>query len=245
MARDPVQDISSSAEGASAIASTARHSADAGRAVYTRGLRALRVADGSVFVLSTGASLRKDGSGVDVTALTTAVAPMGIAAAPYWSPVGDNCFSHMRGSAEFFACYDMFKMIGETQPGDYWRLDFAGTMFANGTKLKSGWMAVDQDAGPLQSWTAFSPPNDGDQNCGTIGVGITVLGVGASHTYTRCEVWDITKSTGTTMGYFKNAWNWGTKLPLLDADRSLALMIGTKGATGSPTYGLSWDFTLY
>lgn len=168
------------------------------------------------------------------------------AAAPYWAPAGDDCFVQFRGPAHFDTCYKYFKMANDgSSTIDYWQVRLYGTMFAEGKKLKWGWLAVDQDAGPAQSFVDWDPTSDTDLGCQTTSLGVSVLGVGASYGYTQCEEWNISKSAGAAMGYFKNYWDWGIKMPLLDRDRGVALIIGTKGSPGSPTFGLSWDFATF
>jgi hypothetical protein len=243
-----------------ASAAAARFSA-AGHPTKAADLVVTRYADGSMTVGKRGTSfrdLRAAGDGWQVSVAPDALASESdpattstatIAAAPYWAPSGDGCFASLfRGTAHFDTCYGIFKMANDgSSTYDYWRVDFNGTMFAEGRKLKWGWIAVDRDAGPAQSFTTngWSPVQDITHTCQAIGVGVTVLGVGASHTYTQCESWNISKSSGSTLGYFKNEWSWGNSLPLVDRDRAVALMIGTRGTPGSPTFGLSWDFAIY
>jgi hypothetical protein len=253
-------DISATAEGRSLIGSTATRFSAGGHPTSAGELSAIRLADGDVLVVRRDVSVidrSKTGDGVSVkissptgrggTSTTKSGLSAQATASASWSLVGDNCFGSLfRSTAHFDACYRMYKMASDGVAGkEYWRLDFYGTMFAEGKKLRWGWLAADQDAGPAQSWTDWSPDADTSGNCQSTSVGISVLGVGASYGYTQCETWDISKSSGTTLGYFKNYWTWGNSLPLLDRDRGLAMMIGTKGNDGWPVYGLSWDFAIY
>jgi len=254
-------DLTSTQEGLELASAAAERFSAAGHPISVADLVVTRYADGSVTVGKRGTSfadLRSSGGGwrVSITPNESAsdadsrTASIGsIAAAPYWAPSGDGCFASLfRGTAHFDTCYGIFKMANDgSSTYDYWRVDFNGTMFAEGRKLKSGWIAVDRDAGPAQSFTTngWSPVRDITHTCQAIGVGVTVLGVGASHTYTQCESWNISKSSGSSLGYFKNEWSWGNSLPLVDRDRAVALMIGTRGTPGTPTFGLSWDFAIY
>jgi hypothetical protein len=254
-------DITSTPAGQGLIASTAARMTAGGHATSAKDLFATRLADGSVLVARRGVAIEDrsaSGGGVRatmarptqssrLTASKAIAAPQALAAAPYWSRQADDCFASLfRGTAHFDACYRQYKMINDGVAGkEYWRLDFYGTMFAEQRKLRWGWIAADVDSGPVQSFTDWSPDSDTSTNCQTTSVGVSVLGVGASYGYTQCELWDISKSSGTLLGWFKNYWNWGNSMALVNRDRGLAMMIGTKGNDGWAGYGLSWDFAIY
>ena len=254
-------DVTSTAQGQVEISQAVAQFKTAGHNISASDLVATEFPDGTTVIARRGlkaADLRGGGGGFRLTA--AALTPSGtlalrsvnsvvVAAAPYWAPSGDGCFaSLMRGPAHFDVCYGIYKMANDgSSTYDYWRVDLNGTMFAEGKKLKWGWIAVDRDAGPGQSFTTngWSPAQDEDHTCASTSLGISVLGVGASYGYTQCESWNITKTSGSALGSFKNYWNWGTRLPLVDRDRGVALMIGTRGSPGTPTFGLSWDFAIF
>lgn len=246
--------ITATEQGQRLIDSTAARFSAGGHATAPSDLEAMRLADGSVLVTRRGTDVEDStasGGGVRATVPQPeeflAAEPMAVLAAAYWQRQADDCFASLfRGTAHFDTCYRIYKMINDGVAGkEYWRLDFYGTMFAEGRKLAWGWIAADQDAGPAQSFTDWSPDSDTQSNCQQTTVGITVLGVGATYGYQQCELWNISKSSGTLLGYFKNYWDWGISMPLVDRDRGIAMMIGTKGNDGWPTYGLSWNFAIF
>jgi hypothetical protein len=165
-------------------------------------------------------------------------------ASPYWSFVGDNCWILWRSTSHYDVCYRMYKMVNDGVTGkEYWRVDWYGTMFTGtGRTLDWGDLHIDQDAGPVQSFVDWDPTGDASGACQSETLNVTVLGVGGSWTHQHCELWDISKSGTTTLGYFKNKWSWGGLTPQRDRDRGVALVIATKGNNGWPTYGLSWNF---
>lgn len=170
-----------------------------------------------------------------------------IDAAPYWSQVGSNCYSALyRGSSYMDTCYRMYWMANDgSSQYDYWRLDLYATMSAAGRILDWGSIHADQDGGPQMSFVDWSPNGDQEISCQPISLSVTVLGVGAGYGYTQCELWDITKTAGSTLGSFQNRWSWGTRLPLRGADRGVALELGTRSTPGTVVWGLSWDFAAH
>jgi hypothetical protein len=148
------------------------------------------------------------------------------------------------GGSFFDACYKMWKMINDNVAGkEYWRLDWKGTMFTGpGRTLDWGWLTADQDAGPAQTFVDWSPTGDETGACNVETLSVEVLGAGAAWNYQRCEKWDISKSAGGAMGWFKNQWSWGAFPPQLETDRGVALEIANFGNNGQITYGISWNF---
>jgi hypothetical protein len=248
-------DITNSPEGQRLIREAASRFEAMGHPRAISELVATRYAGDDVVVGSKGvpvADLRASGGGfrAAVTPGRGQVLLAGplVSAAPYWSPRGDDCFILSRPSGSHFdACYRIYWMANDNVAGkDYWRLDFYGTMWtATGRTLDWGWLAADQDAGPVQSFVDWSPSGDtvpAGNGCESSTLNVTVLGVGGSWTYSHCEKWDVSKSATTTLGWFKNEWSWNGKTPVINADRGIALELGTKGNSGSPTYGISWNF---
>ncbi len=173
------------------------------------------------------------------------------AAAPYWSAPSTHCYGSLfRGAAHMDTCYRIYTMVNDgSTTWDYKRLDFFATMFAEGKILQWGWISAVQQAGPVMYWVDWSPDVDIDQNCGSFGLSVSVLGVGGGFSKTFCELNNITKGA-SSQGYFvsfKDYWNWGNGISQKDRDRSVAMELGHKYATnsGPVSYGLSWNFAIY
>jgi hypothetical protein len=130
---------------------------------------------------------------------------------------------------------------------DYWRLDLYATMFAEGRTLDWGWVTGDRDAGPALSFVDWSPDADVWQSCAAFGLSISVAGVGGGFSSTFCELNNISKSAGAGVGWFKDYRDWGSSISVRDRDRKVAILIGASSAqgTGTPTWGLSWNFAAH
>lgn len=247
-------DITETAEGETLISESVKELQRTGHAYAPSDLIAVRYGDGDAIVgprLLGVVDLRKEGAGYRATVtaveqpiLVAAVGPI-TAAAPYWSPVSDNCWILWRSTSHFDVCYRMYWMANDGIAGkDYWRLDMYGTMFTGtGRTADWGWLTMDQDAGPAQSYVSWDPTSDSAVGgCLSEILTGTVLGVQYGWNYSHCELWNISKSGTTTLGYFKNEWSWAGVTPKKNADRGVALTVTTKGNSGSPTFGLSWNF---
>lgn len=251
-----VRDITATVTGRDRVATTAASWAAQGVQVAPTDLVATQYTDGTILVARRGASIRDDrtsGGGLHAsvaaepgTPTTAEMAPASVASAPYWNPTAQDCFASLfRGVSHMDACYTTYKMLNETLAGTFWRLDWRATMFTASTNrnLDWGWIHADQDAGPAMSWVDWSPDVDYDQGCSTFGLSVSVAGVGGGFSSTFCESIDISKTSGTTLGWFKTAWNWGGRLPSRGVDRKVAMVLGTKTTlSGTPVWGLSWDF---
>jgi hypothetical protein len=256
-------DISGTPIGKARIAESARSLAGLGGELNERDLVAREFADGTILVALRGISVadeRQAGGGFHFTLDTAtggapgvgdALEPAAVEAAPYWSMTAQQCFASLfRGVSHMDACYKIYKMANDgISTSDYWRLDWYATMFtaSSNRTLDWGWIHADQDGGPVMSWVDWSPDADLDQGCGTFGLSITVAGVGGGFSSTFCEVQDISKSAGTTMGWFKDQWGWGGWAPKSGVDRKVAMLLGTRTTQGAgyPVWGLSWDFAAH
>jgi len=232
-----------------------------GALVSARDLVATQYADGAVMVALRDVTVtdsRSAGQGFRISLPTqpdamsaSRVAPLSLDAAPYWGMIGQNCFASLfRGVSHMDACYKLYKMYDDGIPSyDYWRLDWYATIFTASSynTLYWGRIHADQDGGPTMSWVDWSLDQDYDGPCTTLGLSITVAGVGGGFSKTLCELQDISKNAGTTFGYFQDYWSWGDSIPQAGRDKALAMLLGTRTPqnTGWPVWGLSWDFALF
>jgi hypothetical protein len=170
-----------------------------------------------------------------------------LAAASDWLEAGDNCWSTVRGVTEMYTCYQAWRKTNDgSTTYDYKMLDLYATMFSGDTTtIDWGWIAADRDAGPSLTYVSFDPPaDDYKSSCINEGLGLSGPYAGVSFSSDWCELWNISKSTGTTLGYFKNHWNWGNRAPIKGRDRNVAFKLGVRHANngGSVTWGLSWNY---
>ena len=209
--------------------------------VLRKDFKATKTADGIRVVTPDASKLssRSDSAGTSVTAAT----------AGSWTLLSSRCFGALfRGVSHMDACYKTYKMASDGDGSkDYWRLDWKATMFAEGRTLDWGWIHADRDAGPALSFVDWSPDADVWQGCGSYGLSISVAGVGGGFSATFCELNDISKSAGGTVGWFKDYWDWNVAVPIRDRDRSVAMLVGASSpqGTGTPTWGLSWNFAAH
>jgi hypothetical protein len=247
-------DITNTKEGSDYIAASLGNLQKAGHAYAAADLAAAKYAGGDVIVGPRAkgvVDLRAEASGYRATVQGVPgegarVASVGaVAVAPSFQPWSDDCFILWRTTSHFDVCYRMYWVANDGVAGkDYWRIDMYGTVFTGtGRTVDWAWLTVDQDAGPLQSYVAWDPTSDGSNTaCDSETLNATVLGAGYSWSYSKCELWDISKSGTTTMGYFKNQWSWGSVPAKKDLDRGVALTLDSKGNSGAITYGISWNF---
>ncbi len=244
-------DITNTPEGQRQVREAADRFRSQGFGAEIAELAATRFAGGDIVVAPKGsliADLRSEDAGFRMTVTgrerVLLAGPL-TAAEAYWSQIAYSCVSYSLPSGSFFdPCYRMYKMVNDNVAGkEYWRLTWKGTMFtASGRTLDWGWLHVDQDSGPAQTFADYSPENDETGACATETLGVQVLGAAASWSYNRCERWDISKTAGNLMGWFKNRWSWATYPPQLETDRGVGLDIASYGNNGSITYGISWLF---
>jgi hypothetical protein len=147
-------------------------------------------------------------------------------------------------------CYRLYDMVNDgSSTWNYKRLDFFATMWAEGKILQWGWISAVQQAGPVLYWVDWSPDSDTDRSCGSFGLSISVLGIGAGFDKTFCEVNNVTKGASSDGSFvsFKDLWDWGGSISQRDKDRSVAMELGHKYRTnlGGVTYGLSWNFAIF
>lgn len=256
-------DVSDTAFGRQLREQAAGRFAGYGNATDPNALAVVEFSDGSIIVFpdilqltdtrstSDGFRLAVDANPSKDPVGATGAAPFGALGSPYWSQTNNGCYTLWRGASWMDTCFSIYWMADDGDGNlNFWRLDMTATMFANGRTLDWGWLAADQDAGPQMSWAganSWSPAQDVNQGCFNYSLSITVLGFGAGFGLPFCEHWDISKSAGSTLGFFKNEWNWGSLGWISDVDRSVGLLIGTQSsqAGGSPTFGLSWDFAAH
>jgi hypothetical protein len=149
-----------------------------------------------------------------------------------------------------YTCYQAWRKINDgSTTYDYKMLDMYATMFSGDTKTVDwGWIAADRDAGPALTYVSFDPPaDDYKSSCISEGLGLSGPFAGVSYSSEWCENWNISKSAGTTLGYFKNEWTWGNRSPLKGKDRNVAFKLGVRNAQsgGSVTWGLSWNYSYH
>jgi hypothetical protein len=248
-------DITNTPIGKQKIRVTASSFAAQGAPTAEQDLVATQLEDGAILVLRKGFDITAAADGYRVTTPGDSLAsPLdavdAVAAGAYWSIISTNCFAALfRGAAHMDTCYRHYKMVSDGDGSkDYWRLDLYGTMFAEGRTLDWGWVAADRDAGPALNFVDWSPDVDVEQACASFGLSISVVGVGGGFSSTFCELNDISKSAGATVGWFKDRWSWGTKwTPTRDRDRKAAIEIGASSSqgAGTPVWGLSWDFAAH
>jgi len=246
-------DITNTSEGRAKIKASAASFNAQGSSVSEADLVALKQDDGAILVVRKGYQViktvdgyrtvtpggtSKSGSQLQGTSALTAAS---------WSLLGSACYAALwRGAAHMDACHRRYKMASDGDATkDYWRIDLYATMFAEGRYLDWGWVAADRDAGPALSFVDWSPDADIAQACGSYGLNITVVGVGGGFTTTFCELNNISKSAGATVGWFKDYWDWDGGIAHRDRDRRVALEVGASSTqgTGTPTWGLSWNFS--
>lgn len=245
----------------SQLTKTAERLAREGIAADASSLKAIRFDDGTLVVSPKSITItdnRAAGGGYEVVvteeesggpklaslegAITTAVGS--------WVENGDNCWSTVRGVTEMFTCYQGWRKINDgSTTYDYRMIDMWATVFSGDTKtLDWAWITVDRDAGPALTFGAFEPvADDYTSSCISTSMGLSGPYAGVSFGSQWCEEWDITKSQGTTLGYFKNRWDWGSRSPIQGKDRYLAIKLGVRLANGGggTTWGLSWDYTYH
>lgn len=249
------QDITKTPDGQAKIDAAIASFDSIGTAPSRADLVARRFSDGSVLVLLRGLTLGRqpDGS-FRVTTSEELDRKAGdqvaaLAADGPWTILGSACFAALfKGAAHMDTCYRRYKLSNDGDAGkDYWRIDLYATMFAEGRTLDWGWVAADRDAGPALSFVDWAPDSDVRQNCANFGLSISVRGIGAGYNRTFCELNDISKSAGPAVGWFKDRWSWDDWVPVPNRDRAVGLIIGASSTqnTGSPTWGLSWDFAAH
>jgi hypothetical protein len=254
-------DITATADGQHFIHDTAERFTKSGYPTDPATLAAYRLADDAVVVApraSVVADERASGGGIHVSVSLApgnrsepqngSISPMVIG----WQRSGGGCYGSLyRGASHMDTCSTLYWMADDCDSANnYWRADLTSTMFAAGQTLSWGWIAADQDAGPQMYFAganSWSPAQDLNLSCQTVGLSVTVLGIGGGFSTMACESWDISKSAGTALGYFKNQWSWGSFLPGKNIDRQVALEIATSSAQsgGNVTFGFSWDFAAY
>ena len=246
-------DISRTSEGLDAMQAAADSFRAQGSTVAVEDLTATRTDDGGVLVLRKGFSVTRTEDGYRVVTPRTDdnVNKSGVTAlaGASWTLLGSQCFAALfRGASHMDTCYKRYKMAADGDAGkDYWRLDLYGTMFSEGRTLDWGWVAGDRDAGPALSFVDFSPDADVWQNCANYALSISVAGIGGGFGATFCELNNISKSAGPAVGWFKDYWDWNIAIPTRNRDRKVAIIIGASSTqgTGSPTWGLSWNFAAH
>lgn len=260
------RDITRSAWAQAKIAEAAERFASEGVPVDPSELSALDLGDGLVVIVPRGLAItdmRQGGGGLEVSVaagegdgsgplLATLDGGVTTAAAAYWSMTSQDCFAALfRGQAHMDTCYKAWKQVNDgSSTYDYRKLDMYATMFTEVSTIQNdwGWIAADQDAGPAMSFVDWFPTAD-DYTSTCISEGISLSGpyAGAGFSSQFCESWDISKSAGAPLGYFKNQWSWGTRSPLKGKDRSVAFAIGTRHSQGGTgiVWGLSWNFAAH
>lgn len=245
-------DITSTPTGRDRIATAVASFAAQGSQRDKKDFVASQLADGKILVIDRTFNVEATDSGIRVTsgattdATTTSSTDVTALTAASWSQIRSGCFAALfDGASHFDVCHKQFKMLSDGDGSkDFWRVDFYGTMFAEGRQLNWGWIAVDRDAGPSLSFVDWAPDADYDSNCGSVSLGLSVAGFGISQGGTFCELVDISKSAGASVGWFKEQWSWGNHEHVKDRDRSVKMLVGfssTQGA-GTPVFGLSWSF---
>lgn len=136
------------------------------------------------------------------------------AVSPSWSWVAQACFARFGNSyAKFDTCYVMRKLVGETDPRDYYQLDHFGTAFPTFFgKLYSAWLEGRKANGSsAMAWVDWSPRGSRTGSCGPIPLSVSALGISVSTSSILCERWDPRKYDEA--GRFRNTWSCGCIWP--------------------------------
>jgi len=138
------------------------------------------------------------------------------AVTPSWSLKGRACFSTLGSEWWGFldSCYAIEKLINESDPKDFYKLEQYGTVAAGRhTKMYDGWLkAVKAASGSASmSWIDWNPRGSASGPCHDLTLTVSALGLGFSTPAFFCETNIPTKSS--TAGSFQMTWSCGCLYP--------------------------------
>jgi hypothetical protein len=160
-------------------------------------------------------------------------------ASPTWAWRAQDCFTRIGSVVLGYidACYSIHRLVGESDPRDYYKLEQYGTVGAGVIrKIYSGTLSAVKGPGSgTMRWVDWSPRGDLSGSCTGIPLSVTALGVSISGSGLMCEHWNITK--GTDPGTFRESWECGCIWPLgqpYPNDREIDYMQAISVPNGKP-----------
>lgn len=173
---------------------------------------------------STSTTQNPDGSAkvevqfeVRATAGTPGAGTLATAAtsSPSWAWLNQGCFARFSNTWGWLdSCYVLHKLVGESDPRDFYQLEQYGTVAANNNsgKIYNAWLQGQKAANSsAMSWIDWSPRGSVSGAWQGIGISVSALGVGISTGSIMCEHWNITK--WAEAGHFQNQWDCGCIYP--------------------------------
>ena len=157
-----------------------------------------------------------------------------------WSLITAHCYAHIYADwgGEMATCYKIWKMSNDgSGTWDYWGFETYGTAHSD-KSLDYAWIRTDESAtGDTQYWVDWDPGSDTSGNCNA-SYTVTVGGMpSVSHTFVRCESWDITKYSDAA--HFKSEYEGNA----FNADREVGHIVETKVSDGdSPVWTIAYEF---
>ena len=132
------------------------------------------------------------------------------AAAPYWTTREVACLdSFWVDSVRTDSCYKIEQLINDgSTTKNYYSLRHRATSYEYEEGLRSAWISGERIEGTTaQKWIEWNPDTNYNNNCQSISVSLSYLGVSTGGTYTQCEKWTHTKSCNQCNVYYRQTWD--------------------------------------